>query len=62
MKEYIWISIQIALFHKFVSKGQIIKIPALVQIMNWRRREAIVWTNAGKFTDIHMRHMASISK
>ena len=31
----VWISIEISL--KFISKGQINNIPALVQIMAWRR-------------------------
>ena len=37
----------------FVSKDPINNIPALVQIMAWRR-QAIIWTNDGKFTDIYM--------
>ena len=35
LNENVWISIEISL--KFVSKGQINNIPALVQIMAWRR-------------------------
>ena len=35
LNENVWISIEISL--KFVTKGQINNIPALVQIMAWRR-------------------------
>ena len=35
MNENVWISIKISL--KFVPKGPINNIPALVQIMTWRR-------------------------
>ena len=41
--ENVWISIKISL--KFVPKGPINNIPALVKIMAWRR--AIIWTNDG---------------
>ena len=41
---------------KFVPKGPINNIPALVQIMAWRRRN-----NDGLFTDAFMRHSASMS-
>ena len=47
LNENAWISFKISL--KFVPKGLINNIPALVQIMAWRRpcrRQAIVWTNA----------------
>ena len=43
MNENVRISINISL--KFVPKGLINNIPALVQIMAWRR--AIIWTNDG---------------
>ena len=60
----VWISINISL--KFVPKGPIdhIHIPTLVQKMAWRRgsrRQAIIWTNDGYFTDAYMRHSASMS-
>ena len=35
VNEYVWVSIKLSL--KFVPKGQINDIPALVQIMAWRR-------------------------
>ena len=41
---------------KFVPKGLIDNIPALVQIMAWRRI-AIIWTNA---TPIHWRIYAAL--
>ena len=46
--ENIWTSIKISL--RFVTKGPINNIPALVQIMAWRRParwQAIIWTNVG---------------
>ena len=44
--ENVWIPIKISM--KFVPKGPINNIPALVQIMAWRRRrQAIIWTNDG---------------
>ena len=46
---------------KFVPKGPINNIPALVQIMAPVRRQAIIWPNDGKFTDAYMRHLASMS-
>ena len=55
LNENVRISIKISL--KFVPKGPINNIPALVQIMAWRR--AIIWTNDGLFTDAYMRHSAS---
>ena len=59
MNENVWIPIKIS--QKFVPKGPINTIPALVQIMAWRRPQAIIWTNDGKFTDTYMRHSASMS-
>ena len=47
----VWITIKISL--KFVPEGPINNIPALVQIMAWRR--------PGQFTDAYMRHPASMS-
>ena len=45
VNENVWISINIS--HKFLPKGQINNILALVQIMTWRRpgQQAIIWTN-----------------
>ena len=43
LNENVWISIKISM--KFVPKGPINNIPALVEIMAWRR--AIIWTNDG---------------
>ena len=45
---------------KYVPKGRIDNMAALVQIMTWRRR-GIIWTNDGYFTDAYMRHTASMS-
>ena len=50
LNENLWISIKISL--KFVRKGLTNNIPALVQIMTWRRlapprRQTIIWSNAG---------------
>ena len=49
------ISIRVSL--KFVPNGQINNIPALFQIMAWRRlgdhMQAFIWTNADKFTDAY---------
>ena len=59
LNENVLISIKISL--KFVPKGQINNIPALVQIgLAPTRRQAIVWTKDGKFTDAYMRHSASM--
>ena len=59
--ENVWIPIKISL--KFAPKGQINNIPALVQINGLApaRRQAIISTNDGKFTDAYMRHSASMS-
>ena len=46
LNENLWIFIQIS--PKFVPKGPINNIPALVQIMAWRRTwQAVIWTNDG---------------
>ena len=45
---------------KFVPDVGINNNPALVQIMA-TRRQAIIWTNDGKFTDADMRHSGSMS-
>ena len=59
--EWKWISIKISL--KFVPKGPINNIPALVQVMALvpTRWQAIIWTNDGYFTDAYMCHSASMS-
>ena len=59
LNENIWISIEISL--KFVPKGQINNIPALVQMMSPDWRQAIIWTNDEHFIDAYMRHSASMS-
>ena len=48
---------------KFVPKGRINKIPALVSDNGLAptRRQAIIWTNDGKFIDAYMRHSAAMS-
>ena len=61
VNENVCISIKISLM--FVPKGPI-DISALVQIMAWRQsgdKQAIIWTNDGKFIDAYMRHLASMS-
>ena len=50
---HIYILIKISL--KFVPQGPINNIPAL------DRRQAIIWTNSDYFTDVYMRHAASMS-
>ena len=55
LNENVRISIKIWL--KFVPKGPINNIPALVQIMACR----LAGANDGKFTDAYMRHSASKS-
>ena len=45
LNENLWISLNISL--NFVPKGHINNVPALVQIMAWRRRQAIIWKNDG---------------
>ena len=49
----------IEIFLKFAPKGPINIIPALVQI---GRRQAIIWTNDGQFTDAYMQHWASMNQ
>ena len=44
LNENVWIPIKIST--KFVPKGPINNIPALVEIMAWRR-PVIIWTNDG---------------
>ena len=59
VKENILISIQISL--KFVSKSPINNIPALVQIMAWRRPGDKPLSEPMMFTDAYIRHSASMS-
>ena len=61
LKENVWISIDISL--RFIPNGPIDNIPALVQIMAWRRpgdtplsEPMMVW-----LADAYMRHSASMS-
>ena len=58
LNENVLISIKISL--KFTPKGPINNIPALLQVMAWRR-PAIIWTNDDNFTVAYMRHSASMS-
>ena len=61
LNENLWISIKISL--KFVPKGPINNIPALVQVMAWRRSgdKPLSDPMMVKFTDAYMRHSASMS-
>ena len=61
LNENLWISIQISL--KFVPKGPINNIPALVQVMAWHRSgdKPLSDPMMVKFTDAYMRHSASMS-
>ena len=62
LNESIWISIEISL--KFVPKGPIYNIYSSIGSDNGlapARRQAIIWTNAGLFTDAYMRHSTSMS-
>ena len=60
MNENIWISINISL--KFVPKGEIKNIPALVQIMAWRQPgdKPLSDPMMAQFTDAYVRHSASM--
>ena len=57
LNENVWIPIKASL--KFVPKGPINNIPALVQINGLApvRRQAIIWTNDGYFIDAYLRHL-----
>ena len=59
--ENVWISIKISL--KFVPKGPINNIPALVQIMAWRRpgEKPLSEPMMVYFTEAYLRHSASMS-
>ena len=61
LNENIWITIKISL--KFVPKGPINNIPALVQVMAWCRPgdKPLSDPMMVKFTDAYMRHSASMS-
>ena len=62
LNENVWISINISL--KFVPKGLINNIPALVQIMAWRRTgvKPLSEPMVTQFNDAYMRHSASMSQ
>ena len=57
------VRILIEISPKFVPKGPIDNIPALVQIMAWRRPgdKPLSEPMMGLFTDAYMRHSASMS-
>ena len=61
LNEDAWISIKISL--KFVPKGPINNILALVQVMAWRRLgdKPLSEPMPTRFTDAYMRHSASMS-
>ena len=61
MNENVWILIKISL--KFVPKGPINNIPALVQIMAWRQTgdKPLSEPMMAQFNDTYMRHSASMS-
>ena len=61
LNENVWIPIKISL--KFVPKGPINNIPALVQIMAWRRTgdKPLSEPMMTHFNDTYMRHSASMS-
>ena len=56
-------SIAIEISLKFVPKGPINNIPVIGSdnCLASSRRQAIIWTNDGQFTDAYMRHSASMS-
>ena len=62
LNENLWISIKISL--KFVPKGPINNIPALVQVMAWRRSgdKPLSDPMMVKSTDAYTRHSASMSE
>ena len=61
LNENVWIPIRISL--KFVPKGPINNIPALVQIMAWRRTgdKPLSEPMMSQFNNAYMRHSASMS-
>ena len=60
LNENVWIPIKISL--KFVPKGPINKYSSISSDNGLApaRRQAIIWTNDGLFTDAYMRHSASM--
>ena len=60
MNDIIWISIKISM--QFVPEDPVNNIPALVQIMAWRRPgdKPLSEPMMAPFTDAHMRHSASL--
>ena len=61
LNENVWIPIEISL--KFIPKSLINNIPALVQIMVWRRTgdRPLYEPMMTRFNDAYMRHSASMS-
>ena len=61
LNENVWISLKISL--KFVPRIQISNIPALIQIMAWRRPgdKPLSEQMMVCFTDAYMRHPTSMS-
>ena len=61
LSENVWISINISL--KFVAMGPIHNIPALVQIIAWRRTgdEPLSEAMIACFPDTYMRHSTAVS-
>ena len=61
LNEKAWILIKILL--KFVPRGLVNDVPALVHIYGLVpvRRQAIIWTNDVMFANVYMRHSASIN-
>ena len=65
---FLWkVLILIKISLKFIPKGPINNIPALIIIIGSdngsspERRQAFIWTNDDHFTDAYMRHSASMS-
>ena len=61
MNENMWILVKIALM--FVPKGPIKNIPALVQVIAWRRpgNKPLSEPMMAQFTDAYVHHSASMS-
>ena len=59
LNEYVWISIKISL--KFVPGGPINNVPALVQIMAWRRLGDKPLSEPMIFNDAYIQHSTSVS-
>ena len=58
LNEILWISIKISL--KFVPRGPINNVGSDNGLAP-ARRQAIIWSNNGSFTDAYMRHSGSMS-